>query len=201
MTGGQQVRAWDTAFGAVLPAIDRVFDQFNAQYTVTPDGRSLIVCDQGSVSGYDPQTGRERFTWKLADRGAPDQPGAGEKHPRRIAAVAASPDGKALAIAVAGVDYVDPTKGTHELVLAETETGNVIRRVRTPETLPGLLTFSPDGRRIAGSRCVWDAGTLKELGRFPAKLHVMAAGFRPDGRQVATGHFNGTARVWTIDSD
>jgi WD40 repeat protein len=198
VTGGEAVEVWDAATGAAMPPILRTFERGRARFAVTPAGPTLVACDQESVVGYDPRTGKEQFAWKLTDRGVPG-PLPKDKHDSWwVSAVAASPDGKTLAVAVGGPAYIDVSKRTDSLVLVETRTGQVIRRVATPETLAGWLVFSPDGRRLAGPRCVWDVATLAELRRFPARPEVTAAAFSPDGSQVATGHANGTALVWPL---
>jgi hypothetical protein len=194
------LQAWDAATGEVRSSIDRGFDPYRARYAVTPDGTSLVACDQESVAGYDLRTGRERFAWKPADRDVLGRaaPKGDRPVPDPVSAVAASPDGKTLAISVRGPAYVDVSKRTDSLVLVEAETGKVTRRAPTPETSSEWLVFSADGRWLAGPQCVWEVGTLKEVRRFPDRPRVTAAGFSPDGRRVATGHANGTALVWTI---
>ncbi len=199
VAGGHGLQTWDTATGAVLPAIPRVFDRDQTRYAVTPSGPTLVACDHESAAGYDLRTGRERFAWKLADRGVLGRAGGDRKE--WVRAVAASPDGTTLAVSVGGPAYLDAAKRTDRLVLVEAETGAVIRRAATPETAAGWLVFSPDGRWLAGPRCVWEVGTLNEVRRFPARPAVTAAGFDPAGRRVTTGHANGTAVVWPVGTD
>jgi RNA polymerase sigma factor (sigma-70 family) len=203
-TSGQQVRTWDSKSGdqlAILPGDGRHFDPFRTRYAITPDGRSLIACDAESVTGYDPRTGGQRFTWKLADRGILIGPGQKDDKPCYVQAIAASPDGGMLALSVGGPAYFEMSKLTNSLLLIEAESGKIIRRVPTPETLAGWLVFSPDGRQLAGPRCVWEVETLAERLRFPARPEVTAAAFSPDGKRVATGHVNGTAAIWDVKSE
>jgi WD40 repeat protein len=182
-----------------MPAITTLFHQVRTRFAPAPDGRTLVVCDEESAVGYDLTIGRERFTWKLAEHNVLGRPPPAEvNRAGLVRAVAVSPDGKTLAVSVGGEAFIDVSKRTHNLVLVETETGKVIRRAATPETSAGWLVFSPDGRRLAGPRCVWDTATLKEVRRFPARPEVTAAGFSPDGVRVVTGHVNGTVLVWAV---
>ncbi len=109
-----------------------------------------------------------------------------------VASVAFSPDGTRLAAASAGVEI--------RVWDAITVEGDEIFRI---EENVGLVTFSPDGTQIAaasGSNVkIWDANTAEEsrmlIGHTGWVLDVV---FSPDGRQLATTSFDGTAKVWSI---
>ncbi len=202
LPAGLDARVWDTTTGKVMPWFEAVLDPHRSRHTVTPDGKTFMVVDSGWVTGYDPATGRKRFAWKLADTDVLGRPGPkAEPASAPVWAVAAAPDGKTLAVAVAGPALADAAKRTDSLVLVEAETGKVIRRAATPETVPTRLVFSADGRWVAGPRCVWEVAMLREVRRFPARPEVTALGFSPDGRRVATGHVNGTAVVWPVGAE
>jgi RNA polymerase sigma factor (sigma-70 family) len=197
--GGFQLRVWDAATGEVRPGAYPVLLRGRHQWAVFPDGKTFAAVDAVAAEGYDLATARRRFLWPLADHGVLGRPLPDESQRYGLVqAVAASPDGKTLAVAVGGEWYLDAALRPHNLVLVEADTGRVIRRARTPETAPGWLAFSPDGKRIVGPVCVWDTDTLREVRRFPAEPRVSAAGFSPDGRRVATGHLNGTVTVWRL---
>ncbi len=194
--------AWDTTTGRPVPGFGVSLDRARSRYAVSPDGSVFWVVDEERATGYDPATGRERFAWKLADQdvlGRP-VPKAGPR-PGLVWGVAASPDGKTLAVAVGGEMYTDAAKRTHNLVLVEAPTGKVLRRVPTAERPPTWLAFSPDGSRLAGAPGVWEVATLRQVRRFPAGPEVTGLAFSPDSKQVATGHANGTAVVWPVGAD
>lgn len=78
--------------------------------------------------------------------------------------------------------------------------GNEILRI---EESVSLVAFSPDGTRISaasGSNVkIWDSSTGQEL--LTLRGHtgwVTDVVFSPDGKQLATTSFDGTAKVWSI---
>ncbi|WP_088259100.1 sigma-70 family RNA polymerase sigma factor [Fimbriiglobus ruber] len=202
VSGGDQLRAWDVAAQSELPDIKRTFDAIQTQYVISSDGMTIVCCDEVSAAGFDLKTGRERFSWKLADHGVLGRPiPEGTQRAGLIRALALSPDGKTLAISIGGAMFLDPTKWKNHLVLVETETGKVLRRSSTTETFGEWLAYSPDGKWIAGPGCVWNAATLKEVRRFPELPTATAGAFSPDGKRVAIGYVNGTAAVWPVNAE
>lgn len=94
----------------------------------------------------------------------------------------------------------------------DTVTGREIRKIVSGAN-SNLIVFSPDNRLIAfGSHKgvkVFDLNTGKELVfypihdmRVPNYYEGMGAGapvaFGPDGRTLATGHFDGTVTIWKV---
>jgi RNA polymerase sigma factor (sigma-70 family) len=197
--GGNQLLVWDTDTGASVskdfPPLKNQWDR----HAISPDGKTFLVGSETKIAGYDVRTGEERFAWNPAENGVLGRKIPEDDHrPGLVSAVAASPDGKTLAVSIGGEAYIDLKQRTHNLVLVEAATGKVIRREPTPVTSSAWLVFSPDGKWLAGSHAVWDVGTLKEVRRFRDYPVVSAAAFSPDGRRIATGHTNGTATVWDI---
>jgi WD40 repeat protein len=197
---GRGFRVWDTATGNEIADIFRPHRNWAARFTVLPDGKTLVVCDEVEADGFDLATGKRVFGWKLADHDVLGRPlPAEDQRPGLVRALAASPDGKTLAIQVGGEWFIDPARRPHNLVLVEARTGKVLRRVQTPDTPAEALVFSPNGKCLAGTWCVWEAATLGEAFRFPALLKVTAFGFSPDSRRVATGLADGTTLVWEVE--
>ncbi|QEL18871.1 sigma-70 family RNA polymerase sigma factor [Limnoglobus roseus] len=197
----ESVESWDLATGRAVPIRTDLLNPMQHRYAVLGDGKTFALLDEGECTGYDLTTGRQRFVWKMPEGVVPLRPETPvEKRWSLIRAVAGSPDGKTLAIVVGGAARPDGAKRPPSLVVVEAETGRVVRRVATTDPTPAWLVFSPDGSRLAGPRCVWDAATLAEVRRLPVHPEVTAAAFSPDGRFLASGHANGTANVWAVDA-
>ena len=199
--GMKDVRVWDTATGKAVPWFETQPPR-ERRYAVSHDGKTFLVVAQDRVTGYDPATGRKRFTWTLADLKVPGRQSVPDFPIGQVWAAGVSPDGKTVAVAVvSGLFFSPGSQSDSSLVLVEAETGKVVRWVRASVPLESPLVFSPDGKWVAGAWSVWEVATLREVRRFPPRPWVSAVGFSPDGKRVATGHTNGTAVVWPVAAD
>ena len=83
----------------------------------------------------------------------------------------------------------------------ETQAGALNRVLHGPAGVRSL-SYSPDGRWIVAwggnAATVWNAETGELLHTIPHKAEVVCAGFSPDGQRLATGAFDGTARIWEV---
>ncbi|MCK2244485.1 MULTISPECIES: hypothetical protein [unclassified Crossiella] len=126
--------------------------------------------------------------WAVGDPAAPIPGAVLTGHPSAVWSIAFSPDGTTL---------------------ASTGGGTILWDVRdraaptTITTIPGgraSAVFSPDGSTIAATDA--DHGVrLQELRALPLVGHrdvVAAVAFAPGGRMLATGSWDGTARLWEI---
>ncbi|MBI2833957.1 MAG: caspase family protein [Acidobacteria bacterium] len=88
----------------------------------------------------------------------------------------------------------------------ESSTGRTLE-IDTPGDLPDPLTFSPDGRLLAGVLTVsgdaklWDARSGRELASLQADQHGLRdASFSPDGSLIFSGGRDGAIRMWNPNS-
>jgi WD40 repeat protein len=146
-----------------------------------PGGGRLAVTtgglkQAGSVTLWDVSTRKQ--VWKHAEAGG-------------VPAVALSPDGKALAIAV----YANAAR------LLDAGTGRVVKTFAHPKEVRGVA-FSPDGRLLA-TACwdrlvrVWDiAGGTEKLACAGHKDRISAVEFSPDGKRLLSVGGEDGARLW-----
>jgi WD40 repeat protein len=112
-----------------------------------------------------------------------------------------SPDGKLLAIAVVPQKAADVDKA--EIVLWSLADKKEKRRLPVGNPFLEGLAFSPDGTRLAvGSRGIeiWDLDKGQSELRIPIETGVGSLAFAPDGKTLASGLHDTTARVWDVET-
>ena len=149
----------------------------------SPDGKTIAAGgDDGSIRRWDVATQQRLDSWRF--------------HEGIVRAVAFSPDGKLLASA--GED------GTAQII--ETATGKR-RRFFRHEGKRNAVAFSPNGKLVAAtcdippgpSARIWEIETGAEQPVLEGhSLHVSDVAFQPHGELLATGSWDGTARVWNL---
>jgi RNA polymerase sigma factor (sigma-70 family) len=197
---------WDLAAGKRLSRFDVGYHNWPRCFSFTRDLRGVLTT-KGRL--LDPVTGTERRSLE----------GSSALLNMTDVAYALSPDGTLAAGTFTGTaddgTAPSPSMPFNGVRVWEVASGKPIAHLRTPVGDPhGLLAFAPDGRTLAVADLhgfgIWDIATGKELARFQphhgarsyrAALAWSYAGslaFAPEGRQLATGHPDGTILLWDV---
>jgi WD40 repeat protein len=162
---------------------------------LSPDHSRLAAAVGNEVKVWEVRTGR--LVHSLAG------------HTQNVNSVAFSPDSKSIASASAGF----PLSGAGEFKVWDAATGRELRTLCPggatlphPKVTyaPSLVTYSPDGRYLAGTLgCivkVWEASTGRELlsqvSSEGGMFWIGCLGFSPDGNSLATGRGETPMEVW-----
>ncbi|MBO0700040.1 MAG: WD40 repeat domain-containing protein, partial [Zavarzinella sp.] len=157
------------------------------------DGSGLLI-SHGHDQTERWDTGADRPRWKIRER---------------TIALAISPDDRHFALSTEkGVSIRTLADGSEERLIAvrPDPASNVTFQIRAD-----ALAFSPDGALVAATRWdrgevyVWETATGREFRKLtghaaPAHTQIgeTAVAFSADGRWLATGHGDRTARVWEL---
>jgi WD40 repeat protein len=187
VSGGRYVKLWDARTGALREEreLPRGSSPFLSPAYLSPDGRLLAALELGAGSAlgiWDVESGKRVHRLEMPERGT-------------IHRAAFSPDGKTLAT-------------SHRLPAVQvwdTDTGKVQLLKWDKGSTPEYLSFSADGKRLAGSggrRVVcWDVlPDVKQLWQVKAAAAHLA--FTPDGRTLiaSPGPFGKTWHAWDAAS-
>ena len=191
---------WDVGLGTVrerIAAHDSGSDGFTA-LAMAPDGRTFYTAATDARMAIWDLTGGRRL-----DRRFPAGPAMTYDDGQTPKGIAASPDGKRLAV----------TQMDGSVWLLDADTLAVVRRARVQKTPLLAAGFSPDGRLLAVTGepahvTLLNAQTLvpvRTLARLPGRSS-QAVVFSPDGRLVAAAaldsgpadNLHGVGRVWDV---
>jgi serine/threonine protein kinase len=162
-----------------------------ASVALSPDGRRLASGSwSGHVRVWDWAVGKQLFDFEVG----------------HVARVAFSPDGRLLATATedAAAQLWDLTTGKLLADLKADLKGDHFRF--------HCVAFSPDGKRVlagggdwdtAGTSqvAIWDAESKQQVNKLVGHSQpILSICYSPDGKTIATGSVDGTARLWDADS-
>jgi RNA polymerase sigma factor (sigma-70 family) len=195
---GSAIRLWDVEKGEVRQTLAEDKEKGLAfQHVVfSPDGKTIAATASEHILKPNEILIRDVVkVWDAKTLALKRTLGTGSQ----LVCVALSPSGKLIATG-------DPTKKA--VTLWNAETGAVERTLKTEESQPWSVAFSPDGKMLAvggqksdhsGEVTLWNAerGELKHtltLGNY-----VMAVAFSPDGKQVACCDGGETVKLWRVE--
>jgi RNA polymerase sigma factor (sigma-70 family) len=177
------IRLWDVTTGKERrPSGEH---QSSVRAYPSPDGKLLVTASyDDTVRLWDRATGKRRLTLRAGADG--------------ITSSALSADGKFLAAGGKDMAIRVWDLGTGKVV--HTLTGH---KKEGKDGDIAALAFSPDGKLLASAGShdktiiFWDAPTGKELRRVTQR-GVSQLAFAPDGKTLAAGGWDGTARLWDV---
>lgn len=159
-------------------------------WTVAPDAAWLAITDPRPnnkvVRVYDGRSGDDRFVRDF------EEP---------VSCLAASPDGKTLAVAV----HTTTRGASNKVVVLDAETSDRLFALPVLKRPATALAFSPDGRFLAvgfnGIIQLWDVRAqelVRSITGFERALTCLA--YSPDGKRLAAGTQDGHVWLWDADT-
>ncbi len=190
----KRVETWSIASGKLLHSweLKELKNDSNTwPYLFHLAGERLLVIWQAKVSVFEIASGRKLATWDPVEKGVAKKEGA------RGLAFYLSQDGERVACVL---------QQSGEIVVCETTTGRVIRRVSTEGLVNYPVRFSANGTLLAACSAglspavhIWDIQTGEKRHEFAGhRGEIMCLAFRPDGLRLASGSRDSTVLIWDL---
>jgi WD40 repeat protein/serine/threonine protein kinase len=193
-SGDHTCAQWDLATGNELRQLVLKHADWVSSFDLSADGKfALTTCDDGAAR-----------LWRLADATliatvkSTGQPfNSASFAPEGNVAVLASSEDKAVRLwnlspVIAGVAANAAQADATDLILDFNKTGGEV----------WAAMFAPDGRHlltIGGNDAeLWDVGSRRPVIRYSPHGAVASAAVSPDGKLVATGSWDHSAKIWDI---
>jgi WD40 repeat protein/tRNA A-37 threonylcarbamoyl transferase component Bud32/tetratricopeptide (TPR) repeat protein len=177
-----EAQSWELDSGAMLAG---PFQGWYAWPVFRPDGAAFATAEKGHIRVREVDSGKIIGEHPLAPK-------------TEISGVAFSPDGRRVAFALGGLNWLSPTSARLWDVGRSQLVGEPMPHNRSVQS----LAFSPDGRWLATGSLDhtaqrWDAQSGKPVG-IPL-MHpyaVESVGFSPDGRTLVTRDYQNSLSSW-----
>ncbi|MCH2113646.1 MAG: protein kinase [Pirellulales bacterium] len=188
-SGDNSCGQWDVASGQELTRLVLKHPDWVADMSVSANGsRALTCCDDGKLRVWSLDDARLERTIKPSSEGV-------------FSSVDLSPDGQTAIAARAAqgtVQMWDLDSG-HEIKPADPEREAWLEFGGRAGVI-WAARFAPHGNQVltigGNDARLWDVATRKSLVRFSPHGAVSAADISPDGRLLATGSWDQSAKVW-----
>jgi WD40 repeat protein len=172
----KQVALWEVATGKRIHSFSGL-----SRPAFAPDGRTLVLGDQGVLKRVDVETGQQVTQWSSSREA--------------VFSLSFSPDGRQIA----SIAFSSP-----EIDIWDIASPRVAGTLVGHHAAVGAVAFAPDGRTLASGgldRAVrlWDlaSGRVVAVGNgHTARISALA--FAPDGQRLASASYDRTVRVWRI---
>ena len=180
------VTLWDVNSGQLKKKISG-FETAAPVYSgfIGADERHFVWYARGTVQVMDLETGKF---------------GPALHHEDFVTALALSPDGQTLATAAGGTfnGYFQPL-----VKLWDSSNGKEEAVMPAGDSIPGSMSFSPDGRLLASCDSnrvtLWDVNAGQLLGAVSGHADaVSSVAFSPDGKRLASAANDSTVRLWQV---
>jgi len=182
---GTNIVRWDSITGKVInrsvaPPPPYWSPRYGGDQALSPDGNRVAL---GEVV-VDADTGQELAALKDAASHMRDK-------------VAWSPDGRLV--------VSDGTLQAADTIVWDAQTGEVLLSLDNPHSYLGALTWSADGKQIAGGGdgfiSIWDSQTGQEIQQFTANIQserIQSLAWSSDGHWLASGTSSGRIVLWDM---